>query len=222
MTMSSSHPFSGKDAVRRNSYATSTQLLLSCGAVILALIITLYIVSWYNTCVSLEKATVAQWRQNQNAYSSFVNKVAQATGVTQEYQKQFSAILRDTMEGRYGTQGGVGRALAFVQEHNPTIDVRMYAQLAALVEAGRNDFAREQQSLLDRQRSYGTHLGAAGGGLLGQICGFPHSLQGADAPPSDRDGDGRLTALDYPIVLSSVATKAFETGVDEPAKPFAP
>lgn len=203
-------------------YASSTSsrnLAALCGAIIIAGIAMLYTWNWYNTSISLENATTARWRQSQNSYSNFTNKVVEVAGVAVEYQQQFRSILRATMEGRYGDGGG--RALVFVQEHNPTLDASTYHALQTVIEAGRNEFAREQQSLLEHQRAYQNHLEALGGGMLAKICGFPRIKRGEDAPVSDRDGDGRMTVLDYPIIQNAASKKAFQTGSDEPLKPFA-
>lgn len=199
---------------------STNRLAVIAGSLAIAFIALLSVVGWYNTSVNLENGIRARWSQNQNSYSAFANKVAETAGVAKEYEKQFRAVLRDTMEGRYGEKGSA-QALAFVQEHNPTIDTGVYRQLMAVIEAGRNDFAQDQKELRDAQRRYQDHLGEAGGGIYSRIFGFPRAVVGAQVPSADLDGDGRITVLDYPVIVSDTAKKAFETGTDNALKPFA-
>lgn len=192
-----------------------------CGWVMFTLLIVFGVVDWYNTSVALENGVKAQWLENKNSYSAFSNKVIEAAGVTEEYERQFRAILHDTMTSRYTEQGSTA-AIRLVSEHNPNLDVRAFTNLQSLIEIGRDSFEREQRSLLDRQRRYQDHLGMFGGSKLAQVFGFPRPVGGNLAPPNDLDGDGRRTVLDYPIILSETTKNAFATGQDESVKPFAP
>lgn len=203
-----------------NSNTPSHRLAILAAGLTFVLIVTIFVTSWYATCVSSENTIAAQWRENRNSYSAFLNKVAETGGVTQEYTKQFRAILNETMQGRYGEHGGA-HDLKFLQEHNLSLDPATFTRLQTVIEAGRNDFAREQRSLINRQQTYLTHLQSPGGNLLNMVFNFPRTLHGTDTPTVDRDGDGRFSVLDYEILVSAAAKKAFETGTDEPLQPFA-
>lgn len=172
------------------------------------------VVSWNNDGVAQEEGVVAAYQDNQNVYDAFWKKVQETAQVPDRYKDDFKDVLVGAVEGRYGENGSQAM-FQFIQEQNPALDPGLYKQVQQTIEAGRNDFARAQSSLLDRQRRFRTHLRTFPGSLFASALGFPHEIHGELAPPRDQDGDGLLTALDYGIVTSTRTKAAFARGEDE-------
>lgn len=169
---------------------------------------------WYDDAVSQETAVKAQYQDNQNRYDSFWKSVVEVAQVQDKYKEDFKEVLIGSIEGRYGENGSQAMFL-FIQEQNPTLDKEVYTKLMNIIEVGRNDFKRSQTTLLDKQRAYERHLKASTGMLFAGYFDMPNEIKGELAPPTDLDGDGLVTVLDYRIVTSKKTKKAFETGEDE-------
>lgn len=196
-----------------------TGLMVTAAVVFgLVLIAGLMAMGWYNTSVSLEASVKAQWQQNQNNYDKFWKTVKETAQVTDKYAKDFKEVFLGAVQGRY--ENGTGQVFAMIQEANPNLSPELYEKVQTVIEAGRTDFMRSQEDLLDKQRRYETHLNSASGALFGSFFSFPKEIMGDLRPPKDKDGDGLYTALDYPIVTSGKTKAAFETGEDEAVQVF--
>lgn len=174
--------------------------------------------SWYNGAVSLTNTTEAQWRDNQNSYDAFWKTVKETAQITDRYKEDFKQVLIGATELRFKNTGGTG--VFALAEANPALAPEVYTQLQRVVEAGRIDFKRSQTTLLDKQRALKNHLQHASGNFFGMFFSFPRVASGDFAPPKDLDGDGVLTALDYPIVTSATTKKVFEEAESEPIQVF--
>ena len=176
--------------------------------------------SWYAGAVSLEETTKAQYRDNQNRYDAFHKSVVETAQVPAQYAKDFKETLRAEVEGKFGN-GGSKAVMQWFQERDLRLPTDLYAKVSDMIAVGRQDFKQGQQSLLDKQRRFGTHLRGVTGKLLwSSMFGFPNEMNGDFRPPRDLDGDGKYTVLDYDIVTSTRTREAFSRGVDEPVKVF--
>lgn len=186
------------------------------GAGIILLVITLFAgyISFFNTVVSLENATTAQYRNNQNTYDAFWKSVQETAQVPAQYKEDFKSILVAETSAKFGP-GGSQATMQWFQERNLQLPEGMYLKLMNVIEAGRADFKRGQSELLDKQRRLHTHLETFWGSMFANRSSQPKTLSGELAPPKDLDGDGRLTVFDYPIVTSAKTTEAFRSGQDD-------
>lgn len=141
-------------------------------------------------------------------------KVKETAQVTDNYKNSFKEIFVGGIEGRY-KDGGMGQMALLIQEANPALSPELYLQVQRVIEAGRNDFMRSQTDLLDKQRRFKTHLETFGGSVFAGFTNMPKEVAGDLKPPRDRDGDGRYTVLDYPVVTSSKTQEVFNTGRDD-------
>jgi len=143
------------------------------------------------------------YENNQNILASYGQKVAEAIGVTEIAADQMNDLITGANESRYGVEGAQATVLA-VQEAFPNLDSTQYVQIQRIIEAGRNDFQREQTKLVDAKRSYVDSLGSVVRGSFLSMAGYPTINVGYPLGTQD----------DYPIITTKRASKAFETGVE--------
>lgn len=181
---------------------------------VVALVLVFKSLGWYNEAVSLEKTTKAQYLDNKNEYDAFWKKVKEVAQVPERYKDDFKEVLVAETSAKFG-EGGSEAMMQWFKDREINFDAGQYQKIQNVIESGRNDFKRAQSLLLDKQRKYEVHLEKAFGSLVSGIFGMPKEVRGELAPRSDRDGDGILTVLDYPIVTSKKTEKAFDAGEDE-------
>ena len=176
--------------------------------------------SWYNTGVSLQETTLAQYRDNQNSYDAMWKKIVETAQVPDKFKEDLKTVLVADNTAKFGPNGS-GAAFQWFQERQITLAPELYAQVERVIEAGRNDFKQGQTMLLDKQNRLRTHRK----GVFGKVCrgfgfDFLDDIEGEYKPPKDMDGDGRYTVLDYSIVTSARTDNAFKTGQDAAVKVF--
>jgi hypothetical protein len=172
--------------------------------VVCGLTVTSCVVGTNNDCVRQEAGLKAQYSQNQNNYSSYFNKLKETAQVPAMYAGDLEKIFADTMKGRYGADGSKA-AFSFIQEHNPSIDPKMYVQIQQVIESGRDSFEADQKTLLDKKRIYEVTLAEFPGGSLAHMLGFP-----------------KTNLAIYDIVTNDETTKAFATKKAGPISLAAP
>lgn len=165
---------------------------------VFVIVLTVSIIGSYNSAVRMEKGIQAQYEQNQNQRSAYVNSIAEAVQVPKMYVEDFKKILTAEMEGRYGKSGSKA-TFQWIKEHNLNFDSSVYKKLQTMIEAGRTKFAHEQKLLIDKKRQYEAMLGTFPGSVVYPILGFP-----------------RIDLSKYKIVVSADNTKVFNSGVESP------
>jgi hypothetical protein len=173
------------------------------------------VASTYNGLVGQENGVTATWRDSQVQYDTFWKKVKEVAQVPEAYKDALKEIMLDTTKARYE---GKDPAFLMITEANPNLDPSMYVQVQRVIEAGRNDFAQTQRTLVDRQRAFGTNLQTFPNNIVAGVLGFPHEVNGEFRPAKDLDGDGKYTVLDYPTVTSAKTQEVFSTGQDNEAQ----
>lgn len=179
--------------------------------VLLAMILS--VMSWYNTGVGLQQATIAQYRNNQNKYDAFWKSVREVAQVPRQYKEDFKDLVVSETEAKFG-EGGSSAMFQWFQDRNLNLNAQVYTKVQTVIEAGRADFKRGQADLLDRQRRAATHYSTAWGRFARMIADPYKEVKGELKPPKDLDGDGRFTIFDYDIVTSGRTKQAFQTGED--------
>jgi len=158
------------------------------------------VVGMNNTAVRMEKTITAQYEQNQNSRSQYVNSIAEAVQIPAMYKDDFKEVIQADMEGRYGKEGSKA-TFQWIKERNLNFNSELYTKLQNMIEAGRARFAHEQEMLIDKKRLYETKLETFPGSVVYPILGFP-----------------KIDLDNFKIVKSQDNAKVFSDGVEGPLK----
>lgn len=169
--------------------------------------------SWYNSAVSLEESVKAQFDENKNQYDSLFKKVKEVTQIPEKYKEDFKDVLVSETKAKFGEEGSQA-AFQWLKDRDINFDASQYQKIQNVIESSREDFKRSQTELRDKQRKYSTHIKTFFGRMGASLFDMPNELHGELAPQKDLDGDGRLTVLDYPIVIGDNTRVKFNTGTD--------
>lgn len=153
---------------------TATKILIGCGVAVTLFVVSciFFLMSVKNTCVAQERGIEAQYEQNQNNLANYANKIMELVQVPKMAAAQIRDVAVAAIQGRYGEQGSKALFHA-VQEQNPNVDASLYRTLMQATEAGRNSFAADQTTMIDKCRVYDTYAESFPQSLAVGMFGYP-------------------------------------------------
>jgi hypothetical protein len=154
--------------------STTTKALLGLGVGSFLIIVSfiIYIFGVKNSCVAFEKGVEAQYEQNQNNLAGYTNKVMDMVQVPKMAVGHIKEVAEAAIKGRYGDKGSQALFQA-IAEQNPTVDAALYRNIQEAMEAGRNSFAADQTTLIDKCRVYDTYVEQAPESAFVGFFGYP-------------------------------------------------
>jgi hypothetical protein len=177
---------------------------LMSGLVVLGLVATLVLIGFVSYISAAnygnraEKQLDAVWVDNQNVLAQYTLKVQEAAQIPEIYKNDLKEVVAAALQGRYGPDGSKG-VFQWLKEANIPFDNAVYTKMMQIIEAGRNDFQKEQTRLIDVKRSYETELGYVWRGFWLRQAGYP-----------------TLDLAKYKPVLAADTARAFELGQQAP------
>ncbi len=158
----------------------STAAKVALGVVVTGFVFVVMLVIWAiasyvsanNYAASTESAIEARWKDNQNVFSNYGQKVMEAAQVPAMYKDGLTQAMKTAITARYG-DGGSKAAFQWLKEANIPFDSKLYVNLQQIIEAGRNDFQNTQTARLDVCRQYIAEQGKIPRGWFMRMAGYP-------------------------------------------------
>lgn len=140
------------------------------------------------------------YKNNQNVLGNYTTKIQEMAQVPEMYKNDLKDVVTSVMSARMGADGSKA-VVQWFKEQNIPFDSSLYLKLQQTIEAGRNEFQREQTRMLDVRRGYETSLGYLWQGFWLKLAGYPKI-------PLDK----------YNPVVAPDTAKIFEDGKQAPIK----
>lgn len=151
-------------------------------------------ISTYNFGNRMENQLVAIKENNQNIYTTYIQKVQEVAQVPEMARDDMTKVVKAALEGRYGADGSKA-TFQFLKEQNPNIDPQLYRKIQQVIESGRNEFKTAQTNMIDVKRTYNNALGSFWTGTILRIEGYP-----------------KINLAEFKAVTSDASDKVFSEG----------
>lgn len=200
--------------------------LVVCGLVVLGVYKTTR-----NEGRTLERTLSSEFQSTQARYGQFRLGAADLFGIVHEQAAKMDQILRDSSTGRYDVKdaegkptGEVDQKLLFLAIKEAYPDLKSlsesYDKILTYVQAGRQRFAKDQETLADMVRSYNTWrtTGAIYHPTVVGWVGFPSDALEVRIGDKVLNGQAALDKMSE-VFIGTDAVKIFETGKDQSLVP---
>jgi hypothetical protein len=160
--------------MRKNNSGSALIVVLSFFGVLLltaALLFGSYI-SAFNSGVRYEADIEKFHKSSQNTLSSYTLKVQEMAQVPDMYKNDLKDVIEATFQGRYGKDGSKA-VMQWIQESNLQFDSKLYLNLQAVMESGRDEFKLSQDRKLEICTQYEKELGFFWKGMMMSFAGYP-------------------------------------------------
>lgn len=163
-----------KKSLQRGAISTGAIIALGMLGLIIAAVgafVWAYI-SYANYGNRTEENLRAIRENNKNIYATYTQKVMEVAQVPAMARDDILKVVTASMQGRYGADGSKA-TFQMLREQNPNIDPKLYTKIQQVIEAGRNDFQKEQTNMIAAVQSYKTALGEMPGSFFIRMAGYP-------------------------------------------------
>lgn len=180
-----------------------------------------YVSSLKTDGVRLEQTMSATYADNQNQLSAYIVAFHEQLGLTRERTAAGDSILRNAIQGRYGSDGfkAQGSFFSAIMEAYPDLQSILggYEKVQQHVAAGRENFRNRQSILRDQIRVYETWMNE---GLIRpsiiRMLGFPSNTMvariGGNAVATGPEALNQF----HQLVLDDQSIESFATGRTAP------
>jgi hypothetical protein len=182
------------------STTISTNKLIGIVVIVVAALLLMSYVTNANYGNRAEQEIQAVYQNRSNVLTQYTLKIQEAVQVPEMYKSDFKEVLETAMRGRYGADGSRA-AVQWIKENNLQFDSTSYNRMQTLIEAGRNEYQREETRLIDVVRVYKTNLGYVWAGFWLRTAGYP-----------------RIDLDKYKPIISTEVQEATRTGVQSAIK----
>lgn len=205
---------------RRGGSKLTTVIVLSVLAVVVGTGVGLY--NYYNDLrndsINHETRLAAQYMDNQNYLSNYINGFYEQVDVANLKSEQLDNILRGAVKGRYEDSGGFstgGSFFSILREDYPDLaGLDIYDEVVNYVSAHREGYRAKQTKLLDMLRAYDRwrQRGVVQHWIIDNWVGVPterlEARIGGEVVATGEDAREQM----YQIVLTSESNEAYEDG----------
>lgn len=129
-------------------------------------------ISAVNDGARMENHVVMLNSDSENKLSNYTLKIQEKVQIPQMYAKDLKEVIRNTFEGRYGSDGSKA-LMQWIQEQNIQFDSSLYKDLQVTIDAGRDEFRISQTLKLQACTNYRTQLDSFWKGLWLGVAGYP-------------------------------------------------
>ncbi len=178
---------------QRGSAMVFALVALGIIVAIIGVVVMSYI-SAYNTGNRLEVTLKAEYKDLENVYAQYTQKVLEVAQVPTMMKDDVKEVIREAISGRYGAEGSKAVFQA-ISEQNPTIDAGLYRKVQQVIEAGRDEFKTKQKRVIDQKATYEIALGSFWQGMWLRIAGYP-----------------KMNLDDIKLITTDRAEQVFKTG----------
>lgn len=181
----------------------SIAVIVLVGVLVLALLAVGAIISTRNNFVGIEQGIIASNNNRQTILSNVSQKVKEAIGIRELNVKDIQDTVNSQIQMRAG-EGGYKAMFLALQEQNIAVDPSVYNKIITIIDVGRTEFVKAEQTLIDRKQvACYTALRFPNNVILGMF-GLPSLKIGCNGGEDD-----------YRQLMNEQATESFRTGVDK-------
>ncbi len=175
---------------------------------------------------SQELSMTAHWKNTQSRYGQFRMGMADKLAIAREKRDAINKILVDAVSGRYDKQGQSGTVdqqavfSAIVEKYPDLKGLDIFDQLITDIQAGREAFAKDQETMADMVRSYNSWrtTGSFLHPTFVDWAGFPSDVLEARVGDKLYKGQDALDKMST-VIMGQGTGEIFDTGNDKPLVP---
>ena len=196
-----------------NSSTNSSTRIAIAGIIILGVVFVLGGIFWDTSVGRSLNAIVAQVEICETTLTQSYNTISETAQVTVSFEEFGKDLFREALGGN---KEATNNMIAFMTANSGTDLGATHTQLQQVIEAQRGKYTNCVAEMQRLQLTASNKLEGTFGRNYAKFWEHPKvlPLNAPARPLVDLDGDGKITALDYPAVTAGFAVDAHQTGED--------